>query len=268
MSWVFAPDCSATAVREPLVETAKPWKQPGGDVGGADADHLLVGLDLVAAAGREARRGGDGVGERDQRDADGRDEQRADVADSCVHGNDGRRARRCGSEPTVGTPSSARSKHRRDDGRADHRDEHRRDLRGDPRQDEEHGEHADADDERRPRRSRRGASKNARTLVDEAVGVGREPEQLRELAHDDRDREAVHVADLDLAREQVGDEPELAEPEPISISADEQGEHPGERDRASPASPPTSSGVIAAKISGDTDESGPSTSTRDGPKTA
>ena len=36
-------------------------------------------------------------------------------------------------------------------------------------------------------------------LVDEAVGVGREPEQLGQLADDDRDRQAVHVADLDLA---------------------------------------------------------------------
>ena len=33
-------------------------------------------------------------------------------------------------------------------------------------------------------------------------------------------------------------------------------------------SPATRSGVIAAKISGDTDESGPSTSTRDGPRIA
>ena len=33
-------------------------------------------------------------------------------------------------------------------------------------------------------------------------------------------------------------------------------------------SPGTASGTIAAKISGDTDESGPSTSTRDGPKSA
>ena len=37
---------------------------------------------------------------------------------------------------------------------------------------------------------------------------------------------------------------------------------------ALPGSPVTSSGVIAAKISGETDESGPSTSTRDGPKIA
>ena len=34
------------------------------------------------------------------------------------------------------------------------------------------------------------------------------------------------------------------------------------------SSPATSSGVMAAKISGETDESGPSTSTRDGPKIA
>ena len=37
---------------------------------------------------------------------------------------------------------------------------------------------------------------------------------------------------------------------------------------ALPGSSTTSSGVIAARISGETDESGPSTSTRDGPKTA
>ncbi len=28
VSCVFAPDCSATAVRDPLVETAKPWRKP------------------------------------------------------------------------------------------------------------------------------------------------------------------------------------------------------------------------------------------------
>ena len=28
VSWLRAPDCSATAVREPLVEMAKPWKNP------------------------------------------------------------------------------------------------------------------------------------------------------------------------------------------------------------------------------------------------
>ena len=67
-------------------------------------------------------------------------------------------------------------------------------------------------------------------LLDEAVGVGREPEELRQLPDDDDDRQAVHVADLDLAREQVGDEAELADTEPDLDEADEDGEHAGQRD--------------------------------------
>ena len=68
-------------------------EEPGGDVGGADADHLLVGVDLVAAPGGEARRGGDRVGERHERDADGRDEQRDRRRWPRVHGNARGRAR-------------------------------------------------------------------------------------------------------------------------------------------------------------------------------
>ena len=43
--------------------------------------------------------------------------------------------------------------------------------------------------------------------------------------------EAVHVADLHLLGEQVGDEPELPEAEADLDEADEDGEHSGERDR-------------------------------------
>ena len=42
VSWVFAPARSATAVRDPLVLTGNPWNRPAADVGGPDADHLLV----------------------------------------------------------------------------------------------------------------------------------------------------------------------------------------------------------------------------------
>ena len=52
------------------------------------------------------------------------------------------------------------------------------------------------------------------------------------------------------------------------MSADQEGQHPGERDGRRPGRRRRSSGVMAAKISGETDESGPSTSTRDGPKIA
>ena len=54
------------------------------------------------------------------------------------------------------------------------------------------------------------SSTNARSSREERVGVGGEAEQLRQLSDDDRDAEAVHVADLHLLGEEVGDEPELA----------------------------------------------------------
>ena len=51
--------------------------------------------------------------------------------------------------------------------------------------------------------------------------VGREPAQLRQLPHDDRDGEPVDVADLDLARQQIGDEPEPAQSHRELRDADE-----------------------------------------------
>ncbi len=68
-------------------------------------------------------------------------------------------------------------------------------------------------------------------LLEERVGVRREAEQLWQLADDDRDGEAVHVSDLHLLREEVGDEPELPEPEPDLGKADEHRQHAGQRDR-------------------------------------
>ena len=56
-------------------------------------------------------------------------------------------------------------------------------------------------------------STKALDLVEEAVGIGGEAEQLRQLADDDRHRQAVHVADLHLLREQVRHETELPETE-------------------------------------------------------
>ena len=66
------PACSATAVREPLVLTGKPWNKPGGDVRGADADHLLVAVHPLAAAGGERRGRRHGVGQGDHGDGDAR----------------------------------------------------------------------------------------------------------------------------------------------------------------------------------------------------
>ena len=144
-----------------------------------------------------------------------------------------------GSAPTVATPSSARPRTAESDGRADHGDQdggQRVVIAG---QDEQDGQ------DRRARRSSVGGVRLVDSLderldlVEEAVGVGGEAEELRQLADDDRDRQAVHVADLHLLREQVGDEPELPEPEPDLDEPHEDGEHPGQGDRRPGSSPPS-----------------------------
>ena len=104
-----------------------------------------------------------------------------------VHGK--RRASGCpaGSVPTVATPSARQIEHRRHDRRSDDGDQHGGNHSGDPGEQEQHAE----DRQRRSRASRsgsrRGCSKNRTDLLEEPVGVDGEPEQLRELADDDRD---------------------------------------------------------------------------------
>ena len=61
--------------------------------------------------------------------------------------------------------------------------------------------------------------------------------------------------------------PSLATPSPMRMSPTMMASIPA-RVMALSGSPTISSGVIAARISGETDESGPRTSTLDGPKTA
>lgn len=114
-------------------------------------------------------------------------------------------------------------------GDSHHRDEDRGDGSRESRKHREHEEHADARGQRRGVRLIEPLDE-ARELVAEAVGVDREPEQLGKLAHGDRHREAVHVPDLHLPREQVGDETELAEPQSDLDETDEDGQQPRERD--------------------------------------
>ena len=56
------------------------------------------------------------------------------------------------------------------------------------------------------------------------------PNSFGQLTHDDGDGQAVHVADLDLLGEQVGDEAELAEPEADLEQPDHHGEHARQHD--------------------------------------
>ena len=109
--------------------------------------------------------------------------------------------------------------------------ENARDLREDSL---EHEDESNADDADRERCAHRLAVPDpvdeASRLGDEAVRIDREPEQLRQLAHENREGEAVHVADHRRLRQQVRDESELEDPAEHRDRPDEQREHRGERD--------------------------------------
>ena len=139
----------------------EPLEEAGGDVRGAHADHLLVGLQLVAASCREARRRRDGVGERHEHDADRRHGERADVVERRPRERRRREALRQG--PDGRDAISGEVERRRHDRRAGHRDQHRRDARHDARQDEQNDEHPRADQRAPPPGSSSRFSKNARS---------------------------------------------------------------------------------------------------------
>ena len=207
------PACSATAVREPLVLTGKPWKKPGGDVGRADADHLLVAVHPLAPAGGERRRRGHRVGQGDHGDGDRAEEQLGQVSTTGTVGtvNGGKP---CGSTPIVLTPSSCRSS-RLTASAARTTTTSTAGTFGSSRcSSRMPTSEADADrGGRAVDTARRPAPDDERPgLVDQPVGVDGEAEQLGQLADDDRQRQPVHVADLGRLGQQVGDEPEVGEP--------------------------------------------------------
>ena len=68
-------------------------------------------------------------------------------------------------------------------------------------------------------------------LVDEAAGVDLEPEQLRQLADEDHDREPGQVADADGSGQKIGNEPELGDPGGDRDCPHEERKHAGQGDR-------------------------------------
>ncbi len=84
-------------------------EQAGRDVGGADADHLPVAVDLHSLALGERGRGGDGVGEGDEGDAEGAEDAAGTGRSKPTVGmvNCGRP---WSSGPTTATPRSASEK--------------------------------------------------------------------------------------------------------------------------------------------------------------
>ena len=100
---------------------------------------------------------------------------------------------------------------------------------GESGQHQQDGQHAQADQERRPDSVVEPEYKGL-DLGPETLDVRREPEELGQLAHNDDEGETVHVTDLHLTREQVGDEAEASEPQPDLDERDDDSEHAGQRD--------------------------------------
>ena len=169
--------------------------------------------------------------------------------------------------PTVGTPWACRSRTAEKTVAAHDRHQDGRKPAREPRQHHQDGQDAQTDEQRR----HDGPVESDEEGLDfgtEALGVGRESEELRQLPDDDHEGETVHVPDLDLVRQEVGDESQLRDAESDLDQSDDQGQHAGQRDLSVHVPPGTRRGSRAAKIIGEMDESGPSTRIREGPKTA
>ena len=114
-------------MRDPLVETAKPWKNPAATFaapmpiiswfGSSSSPRRAAKLDAVAMVS---------VSETSTMPI-AASEQRADVVEPTSTGTTGS-GRRCGSDPTVATPWSDEVEHGGHDRRARDRDQHRGDL--------------------------------------------------------------------------------------------------------------------------------------------
>ena len=153
-------------------------RQPGAEVGRAEADQLAVGVDLVVVARRVGLGRAEALGEADERDADGARRQ--------VRGSP-RRARR-GARPAAARCRSCRRCRRRpgstqlDDQDPDrHRHERPRDDGREPAQPEHERERAEADRQRRrarvpercragPRAARRSRRRPSRRRTASAAG--------------------------------------------------------------------------------------------------
>ena len=115
-------------------------------------------------------------------------------------------------------------------GGRDDADEHGWDDTSEPRQHEEDREDSQPDGEC-------GTDSPVETehkglnLRTESLGIGGESEELGQLSDDDHQSEPVHVADLHLVREEIGDEPQPRHAEADLDERHDDREHAGEGDR-------------------------------------
>ncbi len=185
-SWVRPPTASPMAVRLPLLLTGNPCSRPGAEVGGAEREQLPLRVDRLAVPRGEGAAGEDVVGVADEGDAERRGQHGGQVRSADV----GRRRHRhaAGDLADEAHPVVGQVEHRGGRGRAEHAEERHRRARGHGGDDQHRGQRGQAERRRRPVHLVE-PSQHLAQLVDEAVGVLGDAEQLAELrGHHDRRR--------------------------------------------------------------------------------
>ncbi len=136
------------------------------------------------------------------------------------------------SAPRATTPTSGQAEHRRRRGGTDDGEDDPRHPRAPAAAREDHPERCDADDERWDdgRTVSQAAHERFQLVVHTGRGRG-EAEQLRELAHEQDDRDPVEEADADRLGEELGEDADPGEPGRDAEDAHQQREQACERDR-------------------------------------
>ena len=186
----------------------EPLEEPREDVCGADPHHLLVAVHGLLGPSGVCRGRRDRVGKGHQRDAEGADDEQADVPDRDQGQGEGWEALRQVTDdlhPLAGQVEVGRGADADDDGHEDGR-HLRQGLLQDPHDDQGHDADAKRPEVGRPSEDLLDGRDD---LADQPVGRDGEAAQLADLADEDREREPVHVADHRRFGQQVRDEPEL-----------------------------------------------------------
>src|SRR5512139_453550 len=209
----------------------KALEEPGGEVGGAEPDHLLVGVDVAAGLRRVDAREHAGVGEGNEGDGKTAGEDGTDVGWGDPRNGKGGQALRQGAEH-LHAGARVEAQRADDERRADHGDQDAgQALAALERQDRHEGGCADCE------RGRVGAAfehrrGNRPQVPQRAAALDREAEQLGQLADQHRQRDAVHVAVADRLGQEFGDEAQARHAGQDARHPGDDGHHAGQRDGA------------------------------------
>jgi hypothetical protein len=222
---VFEPALSLTAVPD-IPPGRQPAEQPRAQVGQPQGDELLIGADGIAVLGGEGDGGAQRLAVNDQRDAQGPGEEHRDVRPADGGQAHRRQAGRDGTDDRDPIRRQLKERAHRDAEREDQQPG--RDARGDAFQPEEDDQRAEADGE--------GVPIGVPEVDDDVPELGQRiaralahPEDLVQLAHADKARQAKDEAFHHGPRDELRDEPQLEHPGHDEDGADEQGGRRGQR---------------------------------------